>query len=144
MILDDLAKGATAGVFTGIGSLAKDIREAITGKGILDPTKEAALNEKLMELEFTATRAQTDIDLAEAKNPNMFVAGWRPAIGWICGLGLGYQFFIRPLMAWGSTMVHIPVPPALDTATLTPLLLSLLGMGGMRTVEKMKGAAGNH
>ncbi len=145
-IISDLAKGAASGVFQGIGDLAKDIREAFTGKSIIDPTKEAELREKLMELQFAATKAQTDIDVAEARNPNIFVAGWRPAVGWVCVLGLVYQFAACPLLSWLSAMpgVHVPIPPALDTSTLTPLLLSLLGMGSLRTVEKIKGAAGNH
>ena len=65
-----------------IGNLIKDIREAITGKGIEDPNKKAELEYKLAQLEFALKQGQLEINKAEAQNPNWFVAGWRPAIGW--------------------------------------------------------------
>ncbi len=145
-IIQDLAQGAAKGLFSGVGAMAKNIREAITGKGILDPNKQAEVEQQLMELQFAATKAQTDINLAEAKNPNLFVAGWRPAVGWVCVLGLGYDFLLRPLLPWAVGLFHqaVPVLPALDMGSLLTLLGGLLGLGGMRTVEKLQGAAGNH
>lgn len=79
-------------------------------------------------------QGQLDINKAEASNPNWFVAGWRPYIGWICGTGLGYQFLVYPtLIAW------LPKIQQLDMGTLLTLLGGLLGLGGLRTYEKING-----
>ncbi len=116
-------------VLSGIGSLAKDIRQAITGK---DPQAE----QKLLELEQAAEKAQTDINLAEAQNPNLFVSGWRPAVGWTCVAALIWDFILSPLLI--SLGLKIP---GLDTGELIALLGSLLGIGGLRTYEKTQGLA---
>jgi hypothetical protein len=79
-------------------------------------------------------KLQTDINSIEAASTRLFVAGWRPFIGWICGIGLGYQFLIYPiLIAWQPKIVQ------LDMGTLLTLLGGMLGFGTMRTVEKLKG-----
>jgi hypothetical protein len=93
----------------------------------------------LMELEFASQKAQTEINLAEAQHPSVFVAGWRPAIGWVCALGLAYQFLLNPTLMWiiklfGSTIQ----PPDLATEGLMTLVMSLLGLGGLRTYEKVR------
>ena len=87
--------------------------------------------------------AQIEVDRQEAQNANMFVAGWRPAIGWICGAGLGIQFIINPLATWIAALAHHPIAfPTLDLGTLLTLLLGMLGLGGMRTYEKVNSAPG--
>jgi hypothetical protein len=109
------------GESSAVGTLAKDIREAIKGKEI-DP-------EKLIEL-------QTKINEAEATHRSIFVAGWRPFIGWICGIALAYNFIIRDLLvfAMGSEFV----PPALQMEHLMTVLMGMLGLGAFRTYEKVK------
>lgn len=88
---------------------------------------------------------QTDTNKAEAANPNMFVAGWRPFVGWICGLGFGVQFIFGPLGQWIATLAGHPVTfPQLDLGTMMPLLLGMLGLGGMRTAEKIQGVNAGH
>lgn len=88
--------------------------------------------------------AQIDVDKQEASNANMFVAGWRPAIGWICGLGLFVQFIVNPLATWIAALRgHAIQFPSLDLGTLMTLLFGLLGLGAMRTVEKVQGAVGS-
>jgi hypothetical protein len=140
--LADLASGGVTGLLGGIGSLAKDIRTAITGK---DPEKEAEIAQKLMELEFAAQQAQTDINVQEAKSASTFVAGWRPAIGWVCALGFFWQFIGSNLMEWVIASFHISITvPALNTGGLMELTLAMLGLGGMRTFEKLKGISGKH
>lgn len=140
-IISEIFAGGAKGVFEGIGSLAKDIRIAITGK---DPEKMAEIELKLLEMEFIAEKAQTDINFVEAQNPNLFVSGWRPFIGWICGIGVFYHFIGFSLMEWSIKVFKLSVePPKLDTDGLMGLVIALLGMGGLRTFEKVRGVERN-
>ena len=86
--------------------------------------------------------AQTDINKAEASNPSLFVSGWRPAIGWVCALALAYQYLIRPLSGTVAGIAGIVIPPlpGLDD-NLWQLMMGMLGMGGLRTFEKVQGVA---
>jgi hypothetical protein len=106
-----------------LGEFAKDLREAIKGKEI-DP-------DKMMEL----VKVQSEINKMEAQHRSIFVAGWRPFIGWICGIALAYNFIIRDLIAWVSPDV---MPPAIQMDQLITILLGMLGLGGLRTFEKIK------
>lgn len=140
-LISDIFAGGTKGVLEGIGALAKDIRIAITGK---DPQKMAEIESKLLEMEFIAQKAQTDINLEEAKNPNLFVSGWRPFIGWVCGIGVFYHFIGFSLIEWIIMVFKLNItPPKLDTEGLLGLVIALLGMGGLRTFEKLKGVNRN-
>ena len=103
------------------GNLAWDIREAIKGKE-LDPNQ-------LLEI-------QTKINELEAQHRTVFVAGWRPFIGWVCGVALAYNFVIRDLFIWAIKPESIP--PALQMEHLMTVLLGMLGLGGLRTFEKIK------
>ena len=94
-----------------------------------------------LEADVKLASGQLEINRAEAGSGRLFVAGWRPAVGWICAIALGYQFLLRPLLAWASMIYSIPVPPELDLATLLTLLFGLLGLGTLRTVEKGFGVA---
>ena len=87
-------------------------------------------------------KAQSDVNAVEAANANVFVSGWRPFIGWTCGLALAYQYVLAPLVMWITlTMgVHLAAPPKLDDM-LWQLVFAMLGMGGLRTFEKIKGVA---
>ena len=106
-----------------IGSLAKDIREAVKGKEI-DP-KEA------LEL----IKIQNEVNKLEAQHRSVFVSGWRPFIGWICGIALAYNFIIRDIVSWFAPNA---LPPALQMEHLMTVLLGMLGLGGLRTYEKLK------
>ena len=113
----------------GIGSLAKDIREAIKGKE-LDPNKKLEIAGKLAEV-------QTKINEAEASHRSVFVAGWRPFIGWVCGIGLGYAVFLEPLLRFTFTVKGWEVDfPEKSTNVTMLLLLGMLGLAGARTYEK--------
>ena len=94
------------GVLSGIGALAKDIRAAVTGD--ISPEKKAEIQLKLAELEMQASNAQTDINLVEAQNPNLFVSGWRPFIGWTCGFAIAYHFLRYSLFEWGIAILKLP------------------------------------
>jgi hypothetical protein len=131
------------GIFSGFGTLLKDVRTAITGKAPLDPTKLAELEAKSLEIEQILMTAQTDINKIEAASPKLFVSGWRPAIGWICGLGLFTQYFIFPIASWILPIIgHSEIKlPSMEVADLYPLLFGLLGLGTLRTYEKSKNVA---
>jgi hypothetical protein len=107
-----------------------------------DPEKAAAAKLELFKMqqsgELAAMAGQMEINKVEAANPSIFVSGWRPAIGWICGAGFAVQFVIGPLAEWGSALYGHPVKfPQMDTGTMMPLLLGMLGLGGLRTAEKL-------
>ncbi len=76
---------------------------------------------------------------AEANNPHLFVSGWRPFLGWSGGLGMVYTFLIQPLGSWAAAVMDQPALPVLDTTVLTTLVMTMLGFGGMRTYEALKG-----
>jgi hypothetical protein len=150
--LSDIFAGSGEGLLKGVGEVAKDIREAITGKSILDPNKQAEIELKLLELQnkaeewqYLMMKAQTDINLEEAKSTNFFVSGWRPSIGWVCSASLAFNFIIMPMGIWVAKFFKFEIAPlTLDMQTLMTILFALLGIGTMRTVEKLKGAQGNH
>lgn len=85
---------------------------------------------------------QVEINKIEAANANLFVSGWRPFIGWVCGVALGYTYIIAPFWAWGLTVWYPATTlPTLPTENLFELVLAMLGLGGLRTFEKMRGVA---
>lgn len=115
--------GLNSGGKSSLGEFAKDLREAIKGKEI-DP-------DKMMEL----VKVQSEINKMEAQHRSVFVAGWRPFIGWISGVALLYNFIIRDVIAWISPDA---MPPAIQMDQLITILLGMLGLGGLRTFEKIK------
>tara|TARA_B110000908_G_C10165620_1_gene408228 strand:+ start:652 stop:1050 length:399 start_codon:yes stop_codon:yes gene_type:complete len=113
----------------GIGQLAKDIREAVKGKE-LDPNAQLEMAGKLAEV-------QTKINEAEASHRSVFVAGWRPFIGWVCGIGLGYAVFLEPLLRFTFTVKGWSVDfPEINTNVTMQVLLGMLGLAGARSYEK--------
>lgn len=101
-------------------------------------------NGQLEELhaETQLAQGQQDIDKVEAANTNIFVSGWRPFIGWICGSAMAYKFVLAPLLAFVFAAFGHPLNlPTLDYAEMSTVLMGMLGLGGMRTYEKVKGAA---
>ncbi len=127
-----------------VGGLFKDIRTAITGKAPLDPTKLAELEGKAQEIEANLMQAQIDINKIEAASTSIFVAGWRPFVGWICGIALFYHFIGYSLFQWVIAFSKIQVvAPAINTEGLLTVLFAMLGLGTLRTLEKVKGAEGN-
>lgn len=123
-------------------------------KIIPDPKASAEAKAKLLELqqqgelayldaEVKLATGQIEINKAEAASTSLLVSGWRPFIGWVCGVALGYQFLIRPLLTWGAAIFGYQdvIAPSLDMGDLITLLLGMLGLGGLRTAEKMKNVA---
>jgi hypothetical protein len=87
-------------------------------------------------------QGQMDVNKAEAASPSAFTSGWRPAIGWVCGLALLFQYILRPMLMWFGVIAghQWPPLPGIDD-NLWQLMLGLLGLGGLRTFEKTKGVA---
>jgi hypothetical protein len=96
---------------------------------------------KEIETDLQLALGQIEINKIEASAPDLFRGGWRPAVGWTCVIGLLYTYLLQPLLSWGSGMASVPVPPKLDLQELMILLGGLLGFGGMRMVERIKGKA---
>lgn len=108
-------------------------------------SKEEKLDKKAL-LERIAQRpsmVQTEINKIEAQHRSIFVAGWRPFIGWVCGTALGYNFILRDLIAWGllNFADSISLPPALQMEHLMTVLMGMLGLGTLRTFEKINNKA---
>ncbi len=129
-------------VLSGIGQVAKDLREAITGKSIVDPNKAAEYQEKLVEVEKQIILAQSEINKIEASSTSVFIAGWRPFVGWICGFSLGWEFLFGPIGVWISNLIWgNPVEvPKIDSSLMIQLLIAMLGLGAFRTYEKVNNA----
>lgn len=149
-----IAEGGVSGLFKGVGELAKDVRTAITGKEPLSSEQQVELLAKVQaiesaaqQMEAQAASGQIALNLADAQSGSMFKGGWRPALGWCCVLGLSYTFLLRPLLPWSVEVgalivghsVVLPPMPALDTQELFALVMAMLGFGGFRMVEKIKG-----
>ena len=113
------------------------------------PDKAAAEKAKLELLasatqqEFSLALQQVSVNLEEAKHPSIFVAGWRPYIGWVCGAALTYNFLLFPLLNWAVGLGWVPVDavPVLMEGSLMELVLGMLGLAGLRTWEKFKDVA---
>lgn len=110
---------------------------------IPDPNSRAKAAEEyqraILEAANKADADQREINKVEAASGSTFVAGWRPAIGWVCALALAFQYLIRPLFLWagGIWWPQLPPLPGLDE-NLWQLMFGMLGMGGLRTFEKVK------
>lgn len=130
-------------------SAALDIGGKLIDRLWPDPTQKAAAALELLKLqqsgELAQITGQMDIDKVEAASQSIFVAGWRPYIGWVCGFGLAYQFVTRPLFQAITDMIGSKVQwQSLDIGTLMTLLFGMLGMGAMRSYDKVSGNANGH
>lgn len=103
---------------------------------------EAEYRKAMLDATIAETQDQREINKVEAAHRSIFVAGWRPAIGWVCAAALAYQYIVRPFAAW-CLAVWMPEAAALPTldGMLWELIFGMLGMGALRTGEKLKGAA---
>ena len=105
------------------------------------PDKSAAEQAQLAAA-LAMVQGQIDINKVEAASSSVFVAGWRPAIGWVCASAFAYKFVLAPAIAFGMTAAGHPITlPVLDFTEMSTVLFGMLGIGAMRTVEKIKGVA---
>ena len=126
---------------------------SVIDKVLPDPQQAAEAKMRALELaqkgELAALDAdvrmalgQMEVNRAEAQT-DLFRGGWRPATGWCCVAGLAYQFILQPVLPWVVALLGTEVPPlpAIDNETLLVLLTGMLGLGGLRTFERVKGRA---
>ncbi|MFA5340148.1 MAG: holin family protein [Clostridia bacterium] len=138
---------------TGIGAIF-DFGSKVIDKIFPDQNEAAKAKLAMFELQQKGELAQLDNDFklaieqiktnaVEAQNASIFVSGWRPFIGWICGFSLGYNYIFMPLFTYCARWYDkvAPVMPVLDNGELTTLLFGMLGLGIMRTYEKKEGVA---
>lgn len=121
--------------------LDKIIPDADAANKAKEKLAEMAHDERMWagDAELKLALAQLEVNKEEAKG-GWFRAGWRPLIGWVCGTAFAYNFVVLPLLTWVATIAKIPVPPAaFDLTIMMPVLLGMLGLGGMRSFEKVNG-----
>lgn len=100
----------------------------------------AQLEVQLLQNEQQLSIAQTEINKIEAASTDRFVSGWRPFIGWVCGTALAYTYIGQPLLAWILLLTGAnATPPSIVGDNLMELVFAMLGLGGLRTFEKVKG-----
>lgn len=138
-----------------------EVAKSIINKVWPDPAQQAEAQLKLLQLQQTGELAKlaSETDLAklqiqtnieEAKSGNWYIASWRPTVGWVCALAFAYSYFILPFLqffvftfASPETVAQLSKLPTLDLAGMLPVLFGMLGLGALRTQEKIKGAEGN-
>lgn len=138
---------------TGLGSLFDTVGKVID-RVWPDPQKAAEMKLEIFKAEqagqlqemqavWANAQQQLQVNAEEAKNENIFVSGWRPFIGWVCGIAMTYKFVILPLMLFVAAATEHPINlPSLDFTEMLTVLFAMLGLGGMRTAEKWKSASG--
>ena len=128
-----------SGIISGVGGIIDDL--------VTTDEERLQIALKDRQIEAGLMQGQAQINATEAEHSSIFVAGWRPFIGWVGGFGLLYQFVVYPLLTWawsffvaqGWIPAEIASPPVLDFAELMPLILGMLGVGTMRSYDKAKG-----
>lgn len=132
---------AVGGIVEGVGKIADDL--------FTSDEERLRAEIDLKRLDVDVALGQMAVNEAEAQHASLFVAGWRPAIGWVGASAMAYQFLLYPLMVWGWSFMQakgwvpgdLKPPPMLDTEALWVILSGMLGIAGMRSVEKVKGVA---
>ena len=123
----------------GIGGLVKDV-EDVFGTSDREALDQFRAETERMEVQQATDIAQIAVNRAEAYHPSMFVAGWRPFVGWACGFALVYHFVVFPVFgAWIAQQGYPLVD--LQWQELSVILMGMLGFGTLRTFEKHKGTA---
>lgn len=151
--------GTAAGTAEAPAATIVDAAGKLIGMFKLDPTVKAQLEQQLtlanLDMEKTelaatvaSVQGQLEINKAEAQSPNWFTAGWRPAVGWVCVTALAWSYVGQPFVTFLLAAFRVNFNPALlpklDTQTLIfGLLVPLLGIAGMRTIEKVSGTEDN-
>ena len=98
---------------------------------------------KGIEQDFELMKSQIAVNAVEAQNASLFVSGWRPGVGWVCVTALFYNYVFMPLLSWSVKCFDATAPAmiSLDMGELMTLLIGMLGLGGMRMVEKLNNVA---
>lgn len=132
-----------------LGVPAEQVEQAVAGMSPADLVKMKELDyqfqQNMAEIGIKLDLAQIAVNQAEAANTNWFVAGWRPAVGWVGALGLAYVSLAEPIARFVALVgfKYAGAFPVIDTSLTIQVLIGILGLGAARTVEKVKGAEGN-
>lgn len=146
--MNTLIAPAVGGIVESVTNLIDDLHTS--DKERLDAQLEdRRLGIKEQEIEAGLLQGQVEVNKVEAAHANTFVSGWRPAVGWVGVAAMGYQFVLYPFLVWAWALMQavgfVPTtlapPPMLETDALWVILTGILGLGGARTVEKLKGKA---
>jgi hypothetical protein len=131
-VIDAIAEAA--------GSVFKIIDKFVPDKDMAAKLKQE-MELKLLETDAELQKGQQEINKEEAKHSSIFVAGWRPSVGWTCSLTLFYNFILYNLIQWIIAIkgLAITAPPPIPADLLYPLLFGMLGLGAYRSFEKYKG-----
>lgn len=107
-----------------------------------DPSQAAAAKAQLLQMYQNGDLAQLEVNKVEAASSSVFVAGWRPAIGWVCGTACAWNWIGLPVakLALAVAGYKLALAPA-DLSEMMPVLMGMLGLGGLRTIEKINGVA---
>lgn len=134
-----IGAAAASGILSGLFGLVDDL--------FTSDEERAEAKRKLVELEQQGRLAQIAVNAAEAKHESIFVAGWRPAVGWVCVAALAWTFIVQPFLTWGLVVFRPDFPvdnmPSLDMGPLLTILAGMLGLAGLRTYEKRTGTNRN-
>ncbi len=127
--------------------IGKVIDRVLPDKAANDAAK-ATLLQMQVSGELKEVTDQLAVNLAEAQSKSVFVAGWRPFVGWVCGAAFAWSFVLQPFLMFGAAVTHHAVDPkilpTLDLATMMPVLLGMLGLGAMRSYDKAQGTGNGH
>lgn len=123
---------------TGVGAVA-DLAGTVINK--IWPDKSDQEKQQLAAA-VMVVQGQLDINKTEAANPSVFVSGWRPAIGWVCGAACAWNWIGLPIAKFAMLALghSLNMQPA-DLGEMLPILMGMLGLGGLRTMEKINGVA---
>jgi len=111
----------------------------ILDKFVVDKDLKIKLSHELEKEIISLNKAQLEVNKVEAKHSNIFVSGWRPAIGWICGFSIGYHFILEPIIQYILIVNAIQFEtPEFDFSQLSTIVMAMLGMSTLRTYEKTK------
>jgi hypothetical protein len=116
----------------------------VAGRFLPEDKEKRAAAEREIEAQLTThlakiDLAQLEINKVEAASRSVFVSGWRPFIGWSCGAAMALNFIVFPIASFVLAQTgHLVELPTLDMSEMMPVLMGLLGLGGLRTVEKIK------
>ncbi len=114
----------------------------ILDKFVVDKDLKAQLRHEITTELHRANMAQIEVNKVEAAHKNMFVSGWRPFVGWCCAAALAYHFIFQPILVFVLSLSGIAITlPEFDMNSLMTVLLGMLGLGGMRSLEKINGVA---
>jgi len=129
-------------VTAGIGLVDTFIGKFVKDKDLAEKLK-ASANSEEFQGEVNLALGQIAVNKIEAASKSVFVSGWRPFVGWVCGFALAYNFILYPMMKFAATMLMDESPdfPELSIGELLAVLSGMLGFGTMRTTEKIKGVS---